>query len=352
MRANEILFEMATLSKAHLGKRDNWAILADKIKNGEELKLGQKGDSGTVTIMPEPDLIQALVSKDFEGTPYTKGASIVLPTTSGDTVKLTDLYKDEDFGGIVGGKESSERQETGIVQAINSAVDQSGGPITLVTGDNNIKNVTGAKKVEGTNSYGKEPYADVEIAAGGKKYLISAKGSSAPSVAGGGLMGLHQLDPNILASALDAALSYYKKNHSDKIGKPIARGQIPEVYSKIDHKYLKKILQGDEKMGGPISHMYVGPMDVDAKYNNGILKVSGNLIPIEEYMDDIEDIYLRIRRRSQDQMLNIDQKDKLGYPSIFYSTGEGHRRLVVYPKNKLPNNLQPYSENMFVRKEA
>lgn len=350
MRINEILME-AKLSLSDLNKRDNWKVLQQKIQNGESFKLGVSGDEGEVVITPSEDLLQALEKRDFNNTPFMRGKSIVLPTNRGG-ILLSGLYKDSSFGGISGGKQTSERQESGLIEAINAAVKSNGGPITLVTTDADIKDVSGAAKVQDTNEYGKEPYADIKIIAGGKTLLISAKGSRAPSIAGGGLEGLYKIDPAIIGDALNASLEFYKSKYSELEGKPIGHGKIPEVYSKIDHKYLDLILRGNKAMGGPIDYIYIGPMDVQSEYNNGILKVNGALTHIDEYANKVDDIFLRIRRRSQNQVLDFDRTDSKGYPSIFYAPGDGHRRIVVYPKKSVPNNAKPYTDNLYVRQES
>lgn len=102
---------------------------------------------------------------------------------------------------------SAERQETGLVNAINNAVKTNGkNPITLVAGKIKLAGVIGAHKFTGRQESGSEPYTDVVIQLIGNKTVnCSLKGESAPSLAGGGLKGLELAVPGIAARFMKAA---------------------------------------------------------------------------------------------------------------------------------------------------
>ena len=121
-------------------------------------------------------------------------------------------YLNEEAELLLMAGQSAERQESGFVDAINNAVAQVQGPITLKSGDLTVKNVIKAEKYGGRSIAGTEPYTDVILTlSGGKKRNISMKGSSAPSLAGGGLAGIELVIPGIGRNFMDAALKHHKK---------------------------------------------------------------------------------------------------------------------------------------------
>jgi hypothetical protein len=123
---------------------------------------------------------------------------------------------------------SAERQEYGFIYACTQFYSNVEKPFTLKTKGETIKNVIGCDKVEGTNSLGKEPYTDVIIKTAMKQYNVSMKGSSAPSLAGGGAAGIDQIIPGFLKGYLDRALAeILKKGYKDG-------DKIPDIFFKID----------------------------------------------------------------------------------------------------------------------
>jgi hypothetical protein len=55
----------------------------------------------------------------------------------------------------------SERQETGVVDAVNTHYQNFGKPINVVAGSITISNIISAEKYGGRSSAGTEPYTDV-----------------------------------------------------------------------------------------------------------------------------------------------------------------------------------------------
>lgn len=228
---------------------------------------------------------------------------------------------------ITEGGLKSERQEKGIVDAINTLASKNN-PITIMTDNESIKNVTHATKKEGLNELGQEPYTDIIVERSkGKPINISAKGTSAASLAGGGMEGLNNLTPELIKKVLSKALStLIKKGYSKG-------DNIPEVYCKIPNEQKTIILIGNEAMGGPIDYMYQGPMEVKAQINKeqNIVKLNGSLTKIEQYSNQ-HNLYIRIRRRREDQTFDPELTDRYGYPSIYGkspSKGDGNRRIVI-----------------------
>lgn len=356
MKANELISEIA-LSPAQLVKRDNWQVFKQKIKDGEPFELASDPET-TVTLGYEDEdqhqeFLDMLDSGDMNDVlaQFKVGPSITFPVVGEefDTIKLSELQKSKDFGRR-GGKGESERQERGFVDAINQAVQKNRRkPVEVATDEENLKGVIAANKVDGTNELGKEPYADIAVHNNrGKTELISAKNTRAPSIAGGGIAGLFHIDPNIVGNAVKKAWRFYKTNFADSEGKKFPQGKAIEVYVKIPETWHEDILKGTKEMGGPIDYMYIGPMDVEAEIEDKKVTLNGSLIDIDDYMGHVGDLYLRIRRRRVDQVLDFSSVDRYGFPNIFYSRGEGGRRVVLVSQSSLPKGLKRKGKDMFV----
>lgn len=224
---------------------------------------------------------------------------------------------------------AAERQESGVVKAINDAVKKNGkNPITLMAGKTTLKGVVKAYKFTGRQVGGSEPYTDVVIEMiGGKKVNCSLKGESAPSLAGGGLKGLELAVPGIAAKFMKKAFA--------KLNKMLSAGdKVPDVFGKIGDSEKLKIVIGNAAMGGPIDYMYIGKMDVSSRYDatKNILTMSnGSLIPAKSYANDHE-LYFRLRARREDQRFDPTAKDNNGVPKIYGkspSKGDSAGRIVV-----------------------
>lgn len=219
----------------------------------------------------------------------------------------------------------SERQETGLVDAINSHYSLVNKPFTLTAGGILLSNIISARKVEGRLPNGNEPYPDVEITSSNRKvYKISMKGPSAPSMAGGGLDGLESTVPGFTGRFLEAALQeYIKRGYS-------AGDQIPDMYGRVSAQLKRTIVLGTPDIGGPITHMYIGPMDVVASRQSTNLNLNGRLHDAIRYADS-HDLYLRLRKRRADQPFDPTSRDRRGYPVILgrSTMGDTGRRIVI-----------------------
>lgn len=231
--------------------------------------------------------------------------------------------------------ESAERQETGVVKAIADAVRaNAGNPVTVVAGKTKITGVKGAHKYTGRQAGGSEPYTDVVLEVHGRSegYNLSLKGTSAPSLAGGGLKGLELAVPGIAKKFMVAAYNMLKNNKKLNIG-----DKVPDVYGKIGNNDKFKIVIGNKQMGGPIDFMYIGSMDVSTKYdskNNILTFMNGELIDSKTYARE-HDLFFRLRARREDQRFDPNAKDKDGSPKIYGvspSKGDSAGRIVVTDK--------------------
>jgi len=232
--------------------------------------------------------------------------------------------------------ESAERQENGVIKQINDAVKKNAkNPITLVAGKTKIVGVVGAEKYKGRQAGGSEPYTDVVIyqLVKGKKIPIncSLKGESAPSLAGGGLKGLELAVPGIAKKFMKNAYTQLKTKEKLNPG-----DKVPDVFGKISAKDKVKIVVGNEKMGGPIDYMYIGPMNVTGKYDvkTNMLSLNGNLTEAVQYAKT-HDLFFRLRARREDQRFDPNAKDKDATPKIYGvspSRGDSAGRIVVTDK--------------------
>lgn len=230
---------------------------------------------------------------------------------------------------------AAERQESGVVKAINDAVKKNKNqPIIVVAGSTKIGNISGAKKYSGRQESGSEPYTDVILTTKNKKDVnLSLKGEAAPSLAGGGMRGLEAIVPGIAGRFMKAALKQLLKMGLE------AGEKVPDVYGKISRVNKEKIVIGTRAMGGPIDYMYIGPMDVKSTYDpkKNTLTLNGTLTDSKTYAKT-HDLYFRLRARREDQRFDPDAEQG-GIPKIYGkspSRGDSAGRIVVtdsVPKN-------------------
>lgn len=224
---------------------------------------------------------------------------------------------------------SSERQENGLIKAINDAVKANkNNAVTVVFENLTLSGVTKAEKYGGRQAGGSEPYTDVVLYRGTKTLNLSCKGESAPSLAGGGLKGLELAVPGIAKKFMMKAFEHLKTKKKLRIG-----DKVPDVYGKISKQDKLKIVVGNKAMGGPIDYMYIGPMDVTKQYDDAKnrLKISGSMYEAESYANS-HDLYFRLRARREDQRFDPTAKDSMGTPKIYGkspSKGDSAGRIVV-----------------------
>jgi len=224
---------------------------------------------------------------------------------------------------------AAERQETGFVDAVNDAVEMNGDkPITLKTKDAIIKGVIKAEKYSGRQRSGSEPYTDVQVFTSKGILNLSMKGPAAPSLAGGGLRGIEEIIPGIGARFFRTAYDNHIKNGL----KP--GDKVPDTYARLNDKDKNLLVIGNPAMGGPIHYMYIGPMDVKSKYNNGTLEINGSAIDAKKYSKE-HDLFFRLRARRVDQTFDPESSDTNGVPKIYGkspSKGDSAGRLVITDK--------------------
>ncbi len=235
-----------------------------------------------------------------------------------------------------------ERQETGIINAVNSALKKSKS-ITIQAGETTLGNITGIGKKPLTSELGHEPLTDVVLIQNGKNINISAKGERAPSLAGGGGAGINELIPGLMEKVLNKTNAIVKNLIANGKYKEGQIDDLPSFFYKLTPAESVKLFIGDEKTGGPIHFMYIGPMDVKSTFQNNILTLNGSLI------DAIEKgkhgtYYIRIRRERNDQPFDTELKNAMGMPNIFgRSAYKGTARTKITVVDK------PYENGIIVK---
>jgi hypothetical protein len=208
-----------------------------------------------------------------------------------------------------------ERQETALVDMINKYYKKNKNKSIVVVDASGVRltGITGAKKFDERVSTGKEPYTDVQLLrARGKPINLSNKGTSAPSVAGGGLAGLELIIPGFGKDLFVACKKWFKRN-GYKDG-----DAGTDLYAKVGDDKKEDIIIGTKMMGGPIDYMYIGPMKVEGTWDakKKELKVNGNLTDSATFADSF-DFYFRIRKRRIYQTIDLKTTDSGGRPSLF-----------------------------------
>lgn len=342
---------MAVITNADLLKRNNIEVIISRISNKGSFRLiSEDGDillcTGKIKIVVSgkttyPQIDSTTIRKFIEEKSASDRFEIeVVHKNTKKWLATSKFYKDKEFGGVAGKSTGggSERQELGLISLLNDNAVRGNKYYVSTLGIGN--KILKAEKNEGLSSLGQEPYIDVFIhTQSGKKYGISMKGETAPSLAGGGLVGIKSSAPDLLDKIYKEIESYIKSlGFTD--GSIINANLIPDIFIRIPDKYVKKILVGNIEMGGPVDYMYIGPMNVTGtvNHNTGEIKPNGKFYSIAEYMQKIPDFYFRIRKRDLQAdnmiMITFTKKNKEGYPLIFSAprSNKNNFRMVIIDK--------------------
>ena len=298
-------------------------ILATKIKDQGEftLETGEK----KVLNFKEDNYFNLFSNQDVDAIRQIGGRAInkfpFFRDGEGNEYSLDDLTKTPDLGGTGGSKnQTSERQEMGLINAINEFEAK---PFTLVGANGEkIENVTGARKMP--NPPEGEAYTDVVIETTDGDVNISAKGSSSPSIAGGGLKMASNLGPeveNFIQDFYDDAYDYYKEIFDKTPEVDYETNLYKTAYFKdinraVPADIMKTILIGIERFGGPVDSYYIGPMTVESEVREKELHTNGNIISVDKFLEDYPTIYAHIKKRSGDYYFTDRKKPIPANPDI------------------------------------
>lgn len=350
---------MASLSYNDILKRNNVEVFYLRIKNkGSFRKETETGDilvctgrvkfkvgvkTQTANVVSNTEIEAFLRNK--KSTDYMEVE--VKNKTTNQWVRPTIFFKDKDFGGVSGKSSGagSERQESGLINLINETAKNSPDYYFASLGKN--KKLKQAIKNSGLSSIGQEPYIDIFIEThGGEKLGVSMKGKSAPSIAGGGLKGIKEVAPDLLKMLYDKIKKYITEDLGIKENAIVDASVVPDLYMEIPSNYVKSILVGNKKMGGPVDYMYIGEMNVIGTSSNTTkeIKVNGTFYSIDEYMKKIPKFYFRIRKRDLDPSGKMEitfmKKNSDGYPLVFKSASSAKNNFRMVIIDVLPNNAK------------
>tara|TARA_R100001480_G_scaffold82931_2_gene91272 strand:- start:242 stop:1684 length:1443 start_codon:yes stop_codon:yes gene_type:complete len=104
-----------------------------------------------------------------------------------------------------------------------------------------------------------------------------------------------------------------------------------------DQKILRRLLAGDEHMGGPIDYVYVGPMDFNSSFDpetRTLLVEGAKLFTIDAMIEEYDNIYLRVRKRRIDNPFDSEKQHSILGKAMFgkgFWSRESGARIVLSP---------------------
>ena len=327
-------------------KYSRLSFIANKIKNEEAFDL----EDGTKDILTfaKDSYYDLFANQKVDDIKKIGGSSInkfpFFKNSDGKDISFSNISKTSELGGIGSKASTSERQERGLIELINSV---SG--IKNLIGDNGVKinNIIEAYKVPNPGKY--EAYADVGLKIkDDKDYLLSAKGTSTPSIAGGGLDGITKINEevsNFVKKFYEDAYQYYKnifdKNENIDYNTNLYKTDyFKDVNRLVPENIILNILKGTEEMGGPVDGYYMGPMDVKSTVEDNNIKINGDIINVEDFAKKYKQIYMFIKKRDGDYYFTDDTQTINGItmPLIFTNKPGGKAARSRFGMNIKPRN--------------
>ena len=327
-------------------------VIDDKIKNGTPFKL-EDGREEILTYIDDSysDLFANQKVADIKNLLGSKTNTTPLFIDSqNNKISFRDMTKTPDIGGSGKSKvDSSERQEMGLIEAINTFPTK---PFTLVGANGEkIENVTGARKMP--NPKEGEAYTDVVVETTKGDYNISAKGTSSPSIAGGGLKMASNLGPEVeefIQDFYEDAYDYYKEIFdSNPELTPDTNlyktNFFKDVSRVVPQNIMKTVLIGIERFGGPVNGYYIGPMTVESEIKGNELITNGDIISVDKFLKDYPTIYAHIKKRSGDYYFTdktkpIPANPSIVVPMIFAKSPTGGQAQSRFGMNFKPRNKE------------
>tara|TARA_B110000495_G_C22975680_1_gene573036 strand:+ start:144 stop:1310 length:1167 start_codon:yes stop_codon:yes gene_type:complete len=322
--------------------------IANKIQDKTPFTL-QDGEREVVLSFNDPSYEDLFTNQKVDALRDIGGRSInnfkFFVDSEGNEYSFKQIKKTKELGGTGGSKaQTSERQERGLIDAINSVE----GIKTLV-GKNGfeIPNVIKAEKQPDPPRA--EAYADLRLIRdkGLDPYLLSAKGIATPSIAGGGLTGITQINDrlaNFVADFYQDSYEYYKEifDANDEITYDTnlyKTSYMRDVNRPVPVDLIDDMLRGNKAMGGPVDGYYIGPMEVTYEVEGNKIITNGDLIPLETFADKYDKIFMHIKKRSGDYFFTdaLQTVNGVTMPLIFTNKPGGKMaksRLGTNPKSR------------------
>jgi len=322
--------------------------IADKIREKTPFTL-QDGEKEVVLSFNDPSYEDLFTNQKVDALRDVGGRSInnfkFFVDNEGNEYSLKQIKKTKELGGTGGSKaQTSERQERGLIDAINSVE----GVKTLV-GKNGFEIANIIKAEKQPDPPRAEAYADLRLIRnkGLDPYLLSAKGIVTPSIAGGGLTGITQINDklaNFVADFYQDAYEYYKEifDANDEITYDTnlyKTTYMRDVNRPVPVDLIDDMLRGNEAMGGPVDGYYIGPMEVSYEVEGNKIITNGDLIPLETFADKYDKIFMHIKKRSGDYFFtdSLQTVNGVTMPLIFTNKPGGKMaksRLGTNPKSR------------------
>lgn len=347
---------MSALTYKDLTKRDNIDIFLRRCYQKEQFQIGKNELSpvdtstgilhihGNMTYQ-QYDETNPLTSEQLSNFLMSKTLTdkLFIEMEKHGKIAITEIYKDRHFGGkpSIQHENGKERQERGVINSINLAADKripekSFGQDVLFNG---------ARKNEGMNDHGNEKYRDLDIETiQSDIYGISCKDVSAPSIAGGGIAGLNILVPDYTKAVMRRIDQYFRHDRGFEEGNLILASMVPDIFFRIPDDLVRLVLEGNEIIGGTVDYMYIGPMDVSHKIEDGMMTLNGQFISIDDFIAQRDGLFVRMRKRD----LYRKSKDQPALSEITYEklSKSGHPVYMQNPVNKSPNIRFVVSDSM------
>jgi hypothetical protein len=305
------------------------------------IPLTTPGRIGNKESISETDFIK-IIKDVFEVEEVSTLAKNVSPNPSSKYTAFTFPFEGKEAMLILAGKgkESSERQERGVIEAINSIE----GIKTLVFDNTRIEGVKSARKIGKVEGYKAQAYADIELDTTKGIRKVSAKGLQSPSLGGAGLSGFDILNNptvnNFIEEIYKEAVTEYTQvlnSNPDLKGKDLQGNKLfRDVYRQMPKEVEIPILRGTEEMGGPIDYFYIGNMDVDFKVEGNTIAFNGDLYTVEEFVERGTPFFVRLLKREGPCYFTVEKNPKLqniNVPKVFAikpdGSGQTQSRLFV-----------------------
>ena len=321
-------------------------IIANKIREKTPFTL-QDGEKEVILSFNDPSYDDIFTNQKVDTIRSVGGRSInnfkFFVDDEGNEYSLKQIKKTKELGGTGGSKaQTSERQERGLIDAINSVEG-----IKILVGDNGfeIPNIIKAEKQPDPPRA--EAYADIRlIRKVGDPYLLSAKGIVTPSIAGGGLTGITQINDdlgNFVADFYQDAYEYYKKifDANDEIDYDTnlyKTSFMRDVNRVVPPSLIDDMLRGNKAMGGPVDGYYIGPMEVQYTVEGNKIITNGDIIPLETFAEKYDKIFMHIKKRSGDYYFTDALQTVNGFTMPLIFTNKPGGKMA---KSRLGTNPKP-----------
>ena len=321
-------------------------IIANKIREKTPFTL-QDGEKEVILSFNDPFYDDIFTNQKVDTIRSVGGRSInnfkFFVDDEGNEYSLKQIKKTKELGGTGGSKaQTSERQERGLIDAINSVEG-----IKILVGDNGfeIPNIIKAEKQPDPPRA--EAYADIRlIRKVGDPYLLSAKGIVTPSIAGGGLTGITQINDdlgNFVADFYQDAYEYYKKifDANDEIDYDTnlyKTSFMRDVNRVVPPSLIDDMLRGNKAMGGPVDGYYIGPMEVQYTVEGNKIITNGDIIPLETFAEKYDKIFMHIKKRSGDYYFTDALQTVNGFTMPLIFTNKPGGKMA---KSRLGTNPKP-----------